>query len=72
MLEPCAVKVARTVLRRGEDCEIFFLSDRDINKPLGISQYELTEILPKEYTSSLPSIEEIEAQFENENLKVLY
>ncbi|MBP9490556.1 MAG: DUF1016 family protein [Aliarcobacter sp.] len=44
---------------------------KDINKPLGISQYELTEILPKEYKSSLPSIEEIEAQFENENLKVV-
>lgn len=44
---------------------------KDINKPLGISQYELTEILPKEYKSSLPSIEEIEAQFENEDLKVV-
>ena len=42
---------------------------KDINKPLGISQYELTEILPKEYKSSLPSIEEIEAQFENDDLK---
>lgn len=44
---------------------------KDINKPLGISQYELTEILPKEYKSSLPSIEEIEAQFEDENLKAV-
>jgi predicted nuclease of restriction endonuclease-like (RecB) superfamily len=44
---------------------------KDINKPLGISQYELTEILPKEYKSSLPSIEEIEAQFKNEDLKVV-
>lgn len=44
---------------------------KDINKPLGISQYELTEVLPKEYKSSLPSIEEIEAQFENENLKAV-
>ena len=44
---------------------------KDINKPLGISQYELTEILPKEYKSSLPSIEEIEAQFENEDLKAV-
>ncbi|MCT7495927.1 ORF6N domain-containing protein [Aliarcobacter cryaerophilus] len=30
-----------------------------------------TEILPKEYKSSLPSIEEIEAQFQNEDLKVV-
>jgi predicted nuclease of restriction endonuclease-like (RecB) superfamily len=44
---------------------------KDINKPLGISQYELTEILPKEYKSSLPSIEEIEAQLEDENFKVV-
>ena len=44
---------------------------KDINKPLGISQYELTEILPKEYKSSLPSIEEIEAQFQNEDLKAV-
>ena len=44
---------------------------KDINKPLGISQYELTEILPKEYKSSLPSIEEIEAQFEDEDLKAV-
>ena len=44
---------------------------KDINKPLGISQYELTEILPKEYKSSLPSIEEIEAQFENDDLKAV-
>jgi len=35
---------------------------KDINKPLGISEYELTESLPKEYKSSLPSLEEIEAQ----------
>jgi len=35
---------------------------KDINKPLGISEFELTEILPKEYKSSLPTIEEIEAE----------
>lgn len=35
---------------------------KDINKPLGISEYELTEVLPKEYKSSLPSIEDIEAE----------
>ncbi|OHE08973.1 MAG: hypothetical protein A2513_03070 [Sulfurimonas sp. RIFOXYD12_FULL_33_39] len=37
---------------------------KDINKPLGISEYELTEILPKEYKSSLPTIEEIEAELD--------
>jgi predicted nuclease of restriction endonuclease-like (RecB) superfamily len=39
---------------------------KDIHKPLGISEYELTEILPKEYKSSLPSIEQIEASLDVE------
>lgn len=33
---------------------------RDINKPIGISEYELTNILPNNLKASLPSIEEIE------------
>ncbi len=37
---------------------------RNVTTPIGISQYELTEILPKEYQSSLPSIEQIEAELE--------
>lgn len=35
---------------------------RDINKPMGVSEFQLTEILPHELKSSLPSIED----FENE------
>lgn len=35
---------------------------KDINKPIGISEYKLTQVLPKEFKSSLPSIEEIEAE----------
>ena len=37
---------------------------RNINTPIGISQYELTEILPKEYEFSLPTIEQIEAELD--------
>jgi predicted nuclease of restriction endonuclease-like (RecB) superfamily len=33
---------------------------RDLNKPIGISEFNLTEILPEELKSSLPTIEEIE------------
>ena len=33
-----------------------------INQPIGISAFELTELLPKEFESALPSIEEIEAK----------
>lgn len=33
---------------------------RDISKPIGISEYHLTNILPEEFKSSLPTIEDIE------------
>lgn len=39
---------------------------RDIVKPIGISDYELGQALPKDLRSSLPSIEDIEAEFETE------
>jgi len=36
---------------------------RDINKPMGVSEFQLTEILPENLKSSLPSVEEIENEF---------
>lgn len=35
---------------------------RSIKKPIGVSQYELTRALPKQLKSSLPTIEQIEAE----------
>lgn len=35
---------------------------RDIHKPIGVADYELTRALPQELASSLPSIEVIEAE----------
>jgi predicted nuclease of restriction endonuclease-like (RecB) superfamily len=35
---------------------------KDINKPIGVSQYELTKALPENLKSSLPSIEDIEKE----------
>lgn len=35
---------------------------RNINKPIGVSEYTITQNLPDELKSSLPSIEEIEAE----------
>lgn len=35
---------------------------RDIHKPIGISDYELTRALPESLKSSLPTVEEIEAE----------
>lgn len=34
----------------------------DINKPMGVTEYELTQSLPEQFKSSLPTIEEIEAE----------
>lgn len=39
---------------------------RDINKPMGVSEYQLTESLPENLKGSLPSIEEIEAELSGE------
>lgn len=38
---------------------------RDINKPMGVSEFQLTEILPEELKSSLPTLEEIERELGN-------
>ena len=37
---------------------------RDVNKPIGISAYELTRALPDNLKSSLPTVEEIEERLE--------
>ena len=39
---------------------------RDINKPIGVSDYELTRALPEKLKSVLPTIEEIEAELQSE------
>ena len=35
---------------------------RDMNKPIGISEYKLTESLPDEFKTSLPTVEELEQE----------
>ena len=39
---------------------------RDINKPMGISEYKLTEAIPEDLKGSLPSIEELEERLGSE------
>jgi predicted nuclease of restriction endonuclease-like (RecB) superfamily len=39
---------------------------RDIRKPFGVSEYELTRALPDNLKSSLPTVEEIEAELSEE------
>ena len=43
--------------------DVFFYLEyalRDVHKPIGISDYELGQALPKDIKSGLPSIEELE------------
>lgn len=42
---------------------------RDIQKPIGVSDYELGQTLPKDFRSNLPSIEEIEKGLNEWNQK---
>jgi predicted nuclease of restriction endonuclease-like (RecB) superfamily len=35
----------------------------DVHKPIGVSEYQITQSLPEKLKSSLPTIEEIEAEF---------
>jgi hypothetical protein len=37
---------------------------RGMDKPIGVSSYELTRALPRDLQSSLPSIEEIERELQ--------
>lgn len=40
---------------------------RGLSKPIGVSEYELTRALPEKLKSSLPTIEEIEAELSKED-----
>ncbi|MEO7310895.1 MAG: PDDEXK nuclease domain-containing protein [Chitinophagaceae bacterium] len=50
------------ILCQGKDKLFAEYALRDINKPIGITEYELTRMLPENLQSSLPSVETIEAQ----------
>ena len=51
---------------RNEDRILAEYALHDINKPIGVADYELTRALPKELASSLPTIEQIETELQNE------
>ena len=50
------------LLCKGKDKTLVEYALSDIHKPMGVSEYELTHVLPKELESSLPSIEAIEEE----------
>ena len=51
------------ILCQKKDEVVAEYSLRNMSQPIGISEYELTEVLPKEFVSSLPTIEMIESEF---------
>ena len=55
------------ILCQGKDKLFAEYALKDINKPIGISEYKLTRLLPKNLKSSLPSIQDIEYEL-NEKL----
>jgi len=50
------------LLCKGKDKVVVEYALSDIHKPMGVSEYELTQALPDELKSSLPTIEQIEEQ----------
>jgi predicted nuclease of restriction endonuclease-like (RecB) superfamily len=43
---------------------------RDVNKPIGVSQYDLTKALPETLKGSLPTIEELEHELSDKPMEV--
>lgn len=56
------------LLCKSKDSLVVEYALSDIQKPIGVSEYQLTKALPDDLKPSLPSIEEIEAEFLPDNL----
>ena len=54
------------LLCKNKDSLVVEYALSDIHKPMGVSEYQLTQALPENLKSSLPSIEEIEAKLSRE------
>ena len=52
------------VLCRGKNEVAVEYSLRDMTKPLGVSEYQLTDALPEKLMGALPSVKELEAELE--------
>ncbi len=50
------------LLCKSHDKFVVEYSLSDVHKPIGVSEYQITQSLPEEFKSSLPSVEEIEAE----------
>jgi hypothetical protein len=52
------------ILCKSQDKTIVEYSLRDMNKPIGVSTYQLRDALPEQLQSSLPTIEQLEVELE--------
>jgi predicted nuclease of restriction endonuclease-like (RecB) superfamily len=52
------------VICKGKNKVVAEYSLRDMDKPIGVSSYQLTELLPESLLGILPSIEQLEAELE--------
>jgi hypothetical protein len=43
---------------------------RDLNKPIGVSTYQLREALPEQLQGSLPTIEQLQAELEAVEIEI--
>ncbi len=43
---------------------------RDMNKPIGVSTYQLREALPEQLQGSLPTVEQLEAELEAVEIEI--
>ena len=50
------------ILCRGKNEVVVEYALRDMTKPLGVSEYQLTEALPENLRGSLPTVEELETE----------
>ena len=62
MRHPTDQETIGLILCQNNDTIVAEYALRSLQKPIGISEYELTRILPDNLKSSLPSIEEIEGE----------
>lgn len=60
--DPDAPTIGILICKSKSDIVVEY-SLRDLNTPIGVSEYQITENLPDNLRSSLPTIEQIEAEF---------
>ena len=58
------------ILCRSKNRVIAEYALRDLNKPIGVSTYQLQNALPEKIQGSLPTIEELEAQLEEVSVEI--